>query len=95
MSFIALDICGGRFAKGCSITGVVLHALSGDASYLPFSDNTVQPTSDVFPSRNGVAYEHTQVHAALRATALSSLFRIDLVINFITEPSLQGAEHPS
>ncbi len=74
MSFIALDICGGRFAQGRGIMEVILHALSGDASYLPFFDNTVQPVNDVFPSRNGVAHERTQRHAAPRATALSSLF---------------------
>jgi len=40
MSFIALDICGGRFTKYYGIPGMVLHALSFDASYLPFSDNS-------------------------------------------------------
>jgi len=39
MSFIALDIGGGCFAKGCGMVGMILHASSGDASYLPFSDN--------------------------------------------------------
>ncbi len=39
MSFIALDIGGGRLAKGCGMPGMILHASSGDASYLPFYDD--------------------------------------------------------
>jgi hypothetical protein len=55
MSFIALDICGGRFTKYCSIPGMALHTLSVDASYLPFP--TIQRSSDGFqwvPSRNDI-----------------------------------------
>jgi hypothetical protein len=81
MSFIALDICGGRFAKGCGTMGVVLPALSGDTSYLPFSGNTA--AERCIPSRNGVSHENAQFHSAPRATALSSFFRIDLIVDFI------------
>jgi hypothetical protein len=55
MSFIALGICGGRFAKGCCIMGVILHALPGDARYLPFSDNAA--VERWVPSSNGLSHD--------------------------------------
>ncbi|MFT4507217.1 hypothetical protein [Caballeronia sp. 15711] len=39
MSFIALDIGDGRFAKGCRMMGGFLHALPDDAGDLPLSIN--------------------------------------------------------
>ena len=62
MSFIALDICGGRFAKGCRIKGMILHALSSDASYLPISNSIAPERWD--PSRNGVRHENVQFRSA-------------------------------
>jgi hypothetical protein len=85
MSFIELDICGGRFAKGCGIMGVVLHALSGDASCLPFSDNTAAERWFHHETAcHTISRENVQFRSAPRATALSSLFRIDLIRDFIT-----------
>jgi hypothetical protein len=52
MSFIALDICGGRLAKGYSIMGEILPALSDDPGDSPFSDNVA--AERWIPSRNGV-----------------------------------------
>jgi hypothetical protein len=62
MSFIALDICGGRFAKGCRIKGMILHALSGDASYLLISNIIAAERWD--SSRNGVTHEYVQFRSA-------------------------------
>jgi hypothetical protein len=85
MSFIALDICGGRFAKGCGILGVILHALSGDASYLPFSGNTAaEQWFHHEMACHTISHENVQFRSAPRATAFSSLFRTDLTRNFIT-----------
>lgn len=40
MSFIALDICGGRLAKGCGMPGMILHACPvTPVTYLPFYDD--------------------------------------------------------
>src|SRR5471032_3081226 len=83
MSFIALDICGGRFAKGCRIKGMILHALSGDASYLPISN--IIAAERWGSSRNGVTHEYVQFRSApvLRGfpAFCASLFRIDLFLD--------------
>ena len=96
MSFIALDICGGRFAKGCRIKGMILHALSGDASYLPISN--IIAAERWGSSRNGVTHEYVQFRSApvLRGfpAFCASLFRIDLFLDFITRPFLQEGGTP-
>jgi len=58
MSFIALDIAGGRFAKGCRMMGGFLHALPDDAGDFLFSAN--------------VAVENMEFRPAPRATGLFS-----------------------
>jgi hypothetical protein len=82
MSFIALDICGGRFAKGCSIMGVIAHALSDDASDLPFFDQAAAKRW----IHHETAFSPRTCSFVLRLSrrGLSAIFRINLIIDFIT-----------
>jgi hypothetical protein len=83
MSFIALDICGGRFAKGYGIMGVILHALSGHTNYLSFF-LTMHLPNDGF--RHARAFRMRTCSSALRPAPrrFPAIFRINFIADFIT-----------
>ena len=82
MSFIALDIGGGCFAKGCGMVEMILHALSADASHLPFSDNAAAELR----FHHETAFRMRMCSSALRPAlrCFSAVFCINLILDFIT-----------